>query len=817
MQQKDVYVTSGAELSGHFGTRKPSNRDDCLKKVWSHMYYQRGDRSTDLMDCLSDGHFSQPADTTSKVLRCYWLLPDGRPVEERQTVLDPELLAGRVVETLGLETRPEPPVNSVDNRKRRGETGGGTGNKRSASGVRDGPNTPLAGPITQLFGAAGFSPPATQRSPPRVDPLDELMVDDDEMSLNDEFEAVTEENTGSSGNRGGLSQSVLDRLAFGASGAGVTSSDKTVGISADVLRNLTQDEHPILQNIMQVTAGLDFRVIPTPNSMGHLYAGLLKATKAPVREEMLIALLRPADWSSFDPHQPLTFNVLGSFDCAVAQVKSLVGTHLMVKVVKVINLGTGTQSVEHAVPWPAPHESARILGPQGVYLVPTARLREFLGRDCGIRSVPNDLDSPVDALFLSEPFTPASNTSGRQSGSHGLGGVFGDNWSGQALGQSGSNSSFTNNLHSPDMFGGISHSTPNSGNSIALLADPLNHGMFHNKNETQQQVVIQTIPLRRLLKKSRLNAITGNAPQMTCSYCVSVLMYNLDLLYVNSPLCEPSNPVCRIWEMHLFRHCSEEVQLSAFLLLFDPQRSLKPSTSVYLQYFQRCGVSDLPQMTHLTLRICLEGLEDFLELLLEWSGLFKDLLRAFRNGDLDIYTVDYLQCQIYGALALFNEKSRAEQTQLTDWEQLFRTVFSELRLKFSYEACQRYEKFKATSVGVPPSGQAVLTQGGAAGGSLSGTAHGRNTGVVSTAHLDHHRSQLCVRDVLKHFGLPQQNGQRSKPCTERCLRRHMSDLLRAPMPLSTALEQVRLVLKSGDVFDRAADAVRSDLSGRFIA
>jgi hypothetical protein len=144
----------------------------------------------------------------------------------------------------------------------------------------------------------------------------------------------------------------LDRLAFDASGAGITSSDKTVGISADVLRNLTQDEHPILQNIMQVTAGWDFRVTPTPNSVGQLYAGLLKATKAPLREEMLVALLRPADWSSFNPHQPLTFDVLDSFDCAVAQVKSLLGTHLMVKVVKVVNLGTGTQSVAHAVRGP---------------------------------------------------------------------------------------------------------------------------------------------------------------------------------------------------------------------------------------------------------------------------------------------------------------------------------------------------------------------------------------------------------------------------------------------------------------------------------
>jgi hypothetical protein len=173
-----------------------------------------------------------------------------------------------------------------------------------------------------------------------------------------------------------------------------------------------------------------------------------------------------------------------------------------------------------------------------------------------------------------------------------------------------------------------------------------------------------------------------------------------------------------------------------------------------------------------------------------------------------------LQCQIYGALALFNEKARAEHTHPTDWELVFRTVFSELRLKFSYEACQRYEKFKATSVSAPPSGQAMLVSGS---GSGSGSTPGRVVGVTSAAQLEHHRSQLCVRDVLKHFGLPQQNGQRSKPCTERCVRRHMSDLLRAPMPLNTALEQVRLVLKSGDVAERAADAVRSDLSGRFIA
>jgi hypothetical protein len=167
----------------------------------------------------------------------------------------------------------------------------------------------------------------------------------------------------------------------------------------------------------------------------------------------------------------------------------------------------------------------------------------------------------------------------------------------------------------------------------------------------------------------RLKRATGNCPEMTCSYTVSVLQSNLDMMYVASPVCDPTNPVCRLWEIHLFRHCSEAVQLSALLLLFDPQRSLNPATSVYLQYFLRG--EKLPPMTHLVLRCCLEGLEDFFEVV-------RDLLRSFRNGDFEIYTVDYLLCQIYGALALFNEKARGvRDTSMTttQWEQIFVAVF----------------------------------------------------------------------------------------------------------------------------------------------
>jgi hypothetical protein len=163
MQQKDIYVTSGAESSGLFGTHKPSGRHDCFKKVWSHMYYTRGDRSTDLMDCLSDGQFSQPTDPNSKVLKCYWLLPDTRSVENRPVVVDNELLVGRTVEALGAETRPEPQVQ-MSTKKRRNDTVGGSGSKKNTQlGNREG----SAVGLTQLFGSPGFTTSDTAQSPSR--------------------------------------------------------------------------------------------------------------------------------------------------------------------------------------------------------------------------------------------------------------------------------------------------------------------------------------------------------------------------------------------------------------------------------------------------------------------------------------------------------------------------------------------------------------------------------------------------------------------------------------------------------------------------
>ncbi len=61
----------------------------------------------------------------------------------------------------------------------------------------------------------------------------------------------------------------LSRLVSNTGSSGLLGAER-VGIPSAALINLTQDEHPVLQNIMQMTAGLDFCVIHRPDSMGVL-------------------------------------------------------------------------------------------------------------------------------------------------------------------------------------------------------------------------------------------------------------------------------------------------------------------------------------------------------------------------------------------------------------------------------------------------------------------------------------------------------------------------------------------------------------------
>jgi hypothetical protein len=240
------------------------------------------------------------------------------------------------------------------------------------------------------------------------------------------------------------------------------------------------------------------------------------------------------------------------------------------------------------------------------------------------------------------------------------------------------------------------------------------------KNAEQQEIVSKSVALRLYNSHERLQGLTGQLPELTTSYAVHALIYYGDVMYMSQLVLEggDEDQFCRLWELWLFRSCSEEIQGNAIFLLWEPQRSLQRHRSLYLEYFLRVGPGETPALVNmLSIRSALEGLEDFFELFYGWRGLFRELLRCFRNNDFDIYSVDYVASQLYSALAHMFEKARhACNTSVgsSEWLDYFVNYFAGLKSKMSFEKFSRYQRFNAAALlapGLPLTQSAAIATG----------------------------------------------------------------------------------------------------------
>jgi hypothetical protein len=172
-----------------------------------------------------------------------------------------------------------------------------------------------------------------------VDPLDVFSRDDeDDYSLFEDFEGAGNENSQlsrvshssapqvSAGGSSAVSLNDLSRLASVGRSQTTNASPFASGLPMADLFRLAFCEHLVVQNIMQVLAGLDYHSIAPVGSNGALYAGLLQVTRAPLRVGNLFALLRPSDWTSFDQRLPLTWDVLGRWELAVGKLMANTNT-----------------------------------------------------------------------------------------------------------------------------------------------------------------------------------------------------------------------------------------------------------------------------------------------------------------------------------------------------------------------------------------------------------------------------------------------------------------------------------------------------------
>jgi hypothetical protein len=52
-----------------------------------------------------------------------------------------------------------------------------------------------------------------------------------------------------------------------------------------------------------------------------MFEGLLRVTRVAPKPQILVAFLRPADWNSYNPREPLTWAVLGGWELAISRVE----------------------------------------------------------------------------------------------------------------------------------------------------------------------------------------------------------------------------------------------------------------------------------------------------------------------------------------------------------------------------------------------------------------------------------------------------------------------------------------------------------------
>jgi hypothetical protein len=146
---------------------------------------------------------------------------------------------------------------------------------------------------------------------------------------------------------------------------------------------------------------------------------------------------------------------------------------------------------------------------------------------------------------------------------------------------------------------------------MSYIADPLQELMPAVRDENRQNTALATMTLRLFLKQERLARMTGNQPLMVSMYTTKLLVRGAHKIYGEEQNIAGSTDanMCTVRCLNLFEHQSEETQLAAIFLQFDPPHFLEDA-SLYLSFFLRGksrAITDFASFLK-----AMEGLEEFL-------------------------------------------------------------------------------------------------------------------------------------------------------------------------------------------------------------
>jgi hypothetical protein len=273
------------------------------------------------------------------------------------------------------------------------------------------------------------------------------------------------------------------------------------------------------------------------------------------------------------------------------------------------------------------------------------------------------------------------------------------------------------------------------------------------------------------MEQNRLARMTGNQPLMVSMYTTKLLVRGAHKIYGEEQNIAGSTDanMCTVRRLNLFEHQSEETQLAAIFLQFDPPHFLEDA-SLYLSFFLRGksrAITDFASFLK-----AMEGLEEFLVVFYRWEGVLDSLMRQLRLDLFDGYDVAFVAAEVYKALHAMHDlaMNTTFETRLpfAEYRQMFQKKIEAIRAlitqpnEFAFKNCIGNHKILAAGPcsiapdSPPATSRSTPTQQDRRAAKVNTPAPSHYVDNRLAAPVGQHvvsTSELCIASLKHHYGL----------------------------------------------------------------
>ena len=233
----------------------------------------------------------------------------------------------------------------------------------------------------------------------------------------------------------------------------------------------------------------------------------------------------------------------------------------------------------------------------------------------------------------------------------------------------------------------------NTSSSQGVL-DTYGQHLHYQKNDAMYILGVLSGTFRTVASPEMLDMLTGMNPCAINLYNVPHLTHHAAELHNTVQVANGLDPrPSTVWQQVLFIRLDDPVTLKAILLQFVRYPQLR-ADSVHLCYFMQ-STATVPFPTIVSwehLRLACKGLEDFLQMFLNWTNVTREFCDLIADGVFEDYNPQYILAEVYtvlcslGVMPLDAARARPVVRLSSDFYMQSLVVgFAQIRVRVSWE------------------------------------------------------------------------------------------------------------------------------------